>query len=364
MNPFPRTWVEIDLPALAHNLSVVREALGPEPPAIGLVVKADAYGHGLVQVTRHALRHGARWAMVATVQEGIALRDAGVDAPVLVMSPILEVEAEQAVFYRLKVTLDRIEIAQALSQAAERQETIAEIHLKIDTGMSRFGVLPDEAADAARTIAGLPALTLEGVATHFAGEQSWAVQLKRFHSALASVREAGVDPLWTHCANSTAAVRLPNVGNLVRLGAVAYGLDPRGLFPAGALRPVLTWKARITAIRSRATGTLVSYGGTWRAPRPTRIATLGVGYGDGYPRTLSNRGVVEVRGHEAPVIGLVNMDQVMLDVTGVPGVEVGDEALLIGGAVSVERLMRLNHSNAQSIVAQIMPRVPRRYTHA
>lgn len=366
VNPYPRTWVEIDLGALSHNLRLVRERIGSEP-RIGLVTKADAYGHGIVPVSRFAVQHGADWVCVATVQEGTALRDAGLQAPVAVVSPILAVEAEQAVFYDLRVHVENVETARALSEAAESQGGVARIHLEVDSGLARFGCRPEDVADMACAISALELVELEGIATHFSNSghdpESTRAQFVRFQEAVRAAEARGLRFDVKHAANSAAAVRYPETRlDLVRVGVAAYGIDAYDLFP-GESKPVLTWLARVTAIRRLPTGSPVSYGGTWRTSRPTTVATLGVGYGDGYPRGLSNRGVVEIRGVEAPVVGLVNMDQTMIDVTDVEGVEIGDRAVLAGGAIPCARLAGLIETTSHEITTRIMSRVPRRFLY-
>lgn len=364
ITPFPRTWVDVDLGRLGENLARVRAAI-PSATQVALVAKADGYGHGLVPVARAALRQGADWVAVATVQEGIALRDAGLDAPVLVLSPVLEVEAEQAVFYRLRVMVETPELARALSDAAVAQRASVQVHLPIDTGLSRFGVSPAAALELAHRISAFPKLELEGVGTHFidSGRDPATTdrQYAEFQTVVDRLRSAGFTVPVVHAANSAATLRHPAGGlDLVRVGIAAYGIDPYDL---GGLQPLLSWHARVMAVRERPAGTSVSYSGTYVAPRPVRIATLGVGYGDGYPRALSNVGEVWLRGHRCPVRGLVCMDQTLVDVTDVPGVEVGDAAELIGPHITVRELAERTHTNVHEVITRIMSRVPRRYHH-
>lgn len=360
MNPYPRTWIDIELPALAHNLEIVRRAVGQDC-RIALVAKADAYGHGLVPVARYASQGAADWVCVATVQEGLTLRDAGILCPILVISPILPVEAEQAVFYDLRVVVERYETAQALSQAAVHQGKLARIHLEIDTGLSRFGCTSEEAPVLADQIRALPSVELEGVCQHYVdsgfNDTRTIEQSALFESILPSVGEVKM----THACNSAGAFKASGEAHdMVRIGILAYGIDPYGL-SNGEARRMLTWKARVTAIRTVPAGSTVSYSETFQCERETIIATLGAGYGDGYPRSLSSKGVVGIGDAEAPVIGLVCMDQLLIDVTDVPGVSIGDEACLIGEGVTVERLAKLAGTNCHEITTRIMSRVPRRY---
>lgn len=357
--------MDIDLPALAHNLGLIRASLGESRAKIALVAKADAYGHGLVPTSRFALQHGADWIAVATVQEGIALRDAGIESPIAVISPILDVEAEQAVFYRLRILIERAEAAEALSRAAQEQGSRAIVHLEIETGLARFGCMPTDAVDLACRVAGLPGVELEGISTHFANSgrdpEFTTIQLERFRAVIDDCRKAGIRFDVVHAANSAGAVRFPESRfDLVRIGLGAYGIEPYGLFE-GVGRPVMTWKARVMALRTLDAGESISYGRTFYTQRRTVVATLGVGYGDGYPRSLSNRGVVVLNGLECPVVGLVCMDQVLVDATDLPSVRLGDEAILLGGPVPADRLAALIDTTPHEITTRIMSRVPRRY---
>ena len=360
MDPYPRTWAEVDLPAIGHNLSLVRSLVGPGV-AIALVTKADGYGHGLIPVSRYAARNGADWIAVATVQEGIALRDAGLDCPMMVLSPMLTIEAEQAVFYGLDVVVERYETAEAMSAAASSSR-VARVHLKVDTGLSRFGVMPDAAAEVAERIASLPNVELLGLSQHYSSgsdEEVTQVQSDLFQKALNECKARGISFKWVHSANSTTTVMIPSTRrDLVRIGMVAYGFGD--LSREMGCKPALSWKARVTAMRTVPAGTSLSYGGTYTVEKESTIATVGVGYGDGYPRGASNRGFVTVGGRQAPVIGAVCMDQLLLDVTGF-GVEIGDTATLIGDGVTADDLAEAACTTAHEVLTRIMSRVPRRY---
>lgn len=365
VNPYPRTWIEVDLTALKHNLGVIRERIGPEPK-LGLVAKADAYGHGIITVGRYALQHGVDWIFVATIQEAISLRDAGVEAPIVVLSPVLPIEIEQAVFYRLRILVESMALVPALVEAASRQGTKAMVHIKVDTGISRFGASPVEVLDLAIQLKQIREIDLEGIATHFAdsgADQERTIEQMRKFAAVREVCAANkINFKWVHAANSAGTLRYPRShGNLVRVGIASYGIDPYGLFEVGEVRPLMTWKTRVMVVRERPAGTFVSYGSTHQLERTTRIATLGVGYGDGYPRALSSRGVVAVNGVRCPVIGLVCMDQMLVDVTDAGAVEMGDEVTLIGPEIGVPELAQLAGTNCHEITTRIMSRVPRRY---
>jgi alanine racemase len=361
---YPRTWAEVDLNALRHNLKVIRAQL-PTDVKMALVTKADAYGHGLVPVTRVATEIGVDFIAVATVQEGIALREAEITTPILVLAPTLPMEATLAVFYELRNLVESLEAAKAISDAAVKINKTAKIHLKIDTGMARFGVEAESAADLAVRIADLPCVDLEGAATHFSNSgkereySSW--QLERFQSALDEMRTRGLNIKIRHCANSGALVKFPAaLMDLARIGILAYGISHVGATDLD-IRPVLTWKARIMALRTLPPGRMVSYNLTWQTTQPTRIATLGVGYGDGYHRGLSNRGAVVIHGKIAPIRGVVCMDQLMVDVTDIPDANIGDEAGLVQYPINAEYLSDIVQTTPHEITTRIMTRVPRQY---
>ncbi len=365
MQPFPRTWVEIDLAALASNLGVIRTLVGSET-LIALVAKADAYGHGLVPVSRFAAQNGADWIAVATVQEGIALRDAGVECPILVLSPMLDVEADQGVFYRLDLMVENVEIASAISRAAKEQGGDARVHLKVDTGLHRFGCAPEDAVGIAQQIVRLPNLKLVGIAQHFVDSsqdpETTKSQLQVIEATAKAVEQV-TGRIFHHYANSAGAAQFrESRADLVRVGILAYGVDPFNL-SEGQVQPVLTWSARITSIRKVPAGSGISYSHTHKVSRPTTIATVAAGYGDGYPRRLSNRGFVSVHGQRAPILGLVCMDQLLVDVTDIPDAKIGDLAELIGQNVRAEEIARLGETNSHEIVTRIMSRVPRRYKY-
>lgn len=364
MAEFPRTWAEVDLNALRHNLKAIRQRL-PDGVMMALVTKADAYGHGLVPITRAAAQFGVDFVAVATVQEGIALREGEIDVPIIVMAPTLPMEAKTAVFYGLRNMVESFQAAQAISDAAVQLDVDAKIHLKIDTGMARFGVQADDAPELACRIAALPRVELEGAATHFSNSgrepEYTAWQMARFEEALEQMAERGVTVKVRHCANSGALVKFPAaLMDLARIGILAYGISHVGETDLD-LKPVMTWKARIMALRELPPGRKVSYNLTWETPRRTLIATLGVGYGDGYHRALSNRGAVVVRGVVAPICGVVCMDQLMIDVTDIPGVELGDEVGLVQAPINAEYLAELVQTTPHEITTRIMTRVPRKY---
>ncbi len=363
MDPYPRTWAEIDLPALGRNLARVRGLVGPGVK-IALVAKADAYGHGLIPVSRYAVRNGADWIAVATVQEGIALRDSGIDAPIMALSPMLEIEAEQAVFYNLDIVVERVSTAVALGRAASSGGRTARVHLKVDTGLSRFGAPVEETAKIAQEIKAIPGIELVGISQHFSNSygdpDATRVQADRFERALKECAAKGITFETVQMANSAATLRHPEMHRtLVRVGMIAYGFGPAS--DEMGCEPVMTWKARVTAMRTVPPGTALSYGGSFVTERESRIATVGVGYGDGYPRSASNRAHVAFGDKTARVVGTVCMDQILIDVTDMPEVGLSDTVTVIGPGATAYELAEASGTIAHEVLTRLMSRVPRRY---
>lgn len=343
-------WAEIDLDAIRHNAAQL--AARARPAGLMAVVKADGYGHGAVPVARAALGAGASWLGVATPDEGLALLAEGITAPVLVMGAFAPGQEVPFCGSGLRATIVDWTGADVLSRAAERSGCRVPVHLKVDTGMCRLGVWPEAAAELAERLAAQPGLFLEGLYTHLAtadeADLAWTrVQLQRFTEVRQALRQRGIDPPWVHAANSAGLLRLPASGldlNLARAGIALYGLYPSaatadalggegpgsGAKGAGdALRPALTWKARVAAVKRVPAGTGISYGLTYVTKRETMIAALPVGYADGYSRRLSHRAQVLIRGRRFPVVGHICMDQCLVDVGDAP-VAVGDEVVLLG----------------------------------
>lgn len=367
MDPFPRTWATIDLVKLAANLQAVR-SFGTSGTQFALVCKADAYGHGLGPVGRFAALNGADWLAVATVQEGVTLRDAGVAAPIMVMSPLLPVEADQAVFYRLDTFVESAEMAKVFSVAATNVGRSARVHIKVDTGLHRFGCDPVETESIVKEALAVPNIDLVGIGQHFVDSstnpQRTAEQSFTFQSLVKSITAAtGHVFAHVHACNSAGhcSEACPDA-NLARIGILAYGVDPYNL-TNGAVQPILSWFSRVTSIRTVPPGDTVSYNGTWTASRQSRLATLGLGYGDGYPRNLSNKGFVWLHGQRAPVVGLVCMDQTVIDVTDIPQTTIGDTVEVVGANVPVPELARSTGTNSHEILTRIMSRVSRRYIY-
>ncbi len=364
-------WIEVDLRAIQHNLREVHRFLAPKVQCLA-VVKANAYGHGLVPVAKTLEEGGANLLGVATVSEGIHLREAGVGARILVLGSALPEEASRVVQEGLVQAVGDIAVAQALSRAAVRQEKTAWIHLKVDTGMGRYGVWHEEVLPLARRLAQLPGLKIEGTFTHLsmAGQSAEATeeQLDRFRQVIQRLTKAKLPTGLKHVANSVGLVKFPaSHGDLVRSGLLLYGASPvkDGQMPF-RLKPALSLKSRVRFVKTIPAGQTISYGGTFQALRPTRVATIPIGYAHGYQRALSNRAQLLIRGRRAPVIGRITMEDLMADVTDLSGVAVGDEVVLIGRQgreqVTAEELARAARTIPYEILAGLSPQIPRRYT--
>ena len=354
----------IDLGRLEANYRAVLSYAGrPLMP----VVKADAYGHGAPQVALAFEALGVPLLAVAFSEEGAALRRAGVKVPILVMAGVSPEEAELAAAQALTpVVASERTLAGAAQMARLASGPGLAVHLKLDTGMSRLGFRPvDAAAVARRAVEG--GLAIDGLMTHLAEPDedpaATAAQLDRFDAALADLAGHGLRPRWVHAANSAGLAQVRPTHTLARPGILLYGLRPRPLSPAIEVRPVMTLLGRVDALKSVAPGTAVSYGGRWVAARPSRIATVSVGYADGVPRTraMSESGRFAIRGRRIPVVGTVCMDFTMLDVTDAPDVIEADEAVVFGDDPTAWELADWAGTNAWEILTSVGLRVPRVY---
>ena len=367
------TWLEIDLPALANNVRVLRRRIGPDR-LLYAVVKANAYGHGADIVAPAALRAGANRVAVAAVNEAVALRQAGLEAPILVLGYTPPDDAEALLEHSLTATVYDQRTALAFADVAARQGKEMAVHLKVDTGMHRLGVDHDAAFELCAQIDRNDHLQVEGIYTHFSTasqvDQGYArEQLRRFNTLLASLARAGCRPPIFHAANSAATLALPDAHlEAVRCGILLYGLSPGPECPAPPqMRPVLSWKARIAQVRRLSAGEPVSYGNTWRAPQDCAVAVVPVGYADGFPRSPRTWQNVLIGGREAPIVGRVCMDQTVVDVTRIveSGVDVlqDDEVVLIGRqqgrAISAETVAARLDTIHYEVTSRLMARLPR-----
>jgi alanine racemase len=364
------TIAEIDVKALAFNYRQIKRHI-PKGVSILAVVKADAYGHGAVPVSLKLEKLGVEYLGVAIPEEGVELRKGGVKAPVLIFGGIFKGDAEEIIRYGLTPVVFDIESLKHLSKAAEKRRKKARVHIKVDTGMGRLGV-PFELFPAfLKDLRKYPDIEIEGLLSHFSmtgGEEVYtAYQWKKYQEGLAMAREMGISSRYLHMASSATLTTFPSFsGNLVRPGIMLYGSYPSpAIEKLIELKPVLTLKTRIHFLKSVSTGSRISYGGTFVTRRESLIATLPVGYADGYSTRLSNQGEVLIRGKRAPIVGRVCMDLIMADVTDIHGVSKGDEAILIGRQgeerITADEIAKKIGSIPYEVLCLIGKRVPRVY---
>jgi len=376
---------EIDLSALAHNFNELRRLASPTA-AMMAVVKADGYGHGAIQVSETALANGVSWLAVARMIEVVQLREAGIEAPLLMFGYCSPEYVTYLAAHQTSASVASLESARLLSEAAGRSNSRLKVHIKVDTGMGRLGVVPDQlvaqgnsseemiqAVQEVLTISRLPHLEIEGIYTHFASADSsdkrYALrQLDLFMDLLEKLKTHGFEVPLRHAANSAATIELPESHlDLVRPGIAQYGLWPsnetdRQLID---LKAVMSLKSQVIQVKDVPAGFKISYGSTYETSGQTRIATIPVGYADGYDRLLSSRGAMLVGGVKVPIVGRVCMDLTMIDVSGVDGVETGDEVVLLGRQgnqqISAEEIAGLVGTINYEIVSSITPRVEKVY---
>ncbi len=362
------THAEIDLDAIEFNLRQVRGIVGPDV-RICPAVKADAYGHGAVPVSRLLVDAGIDILGVAFVEEAIELRDAGIDVPIILLQPAFVEQIPEIVRYDLTTTVCDMGFARELSRQSTTKRSV---HLKVDTGMGRVGIQPESAPEFAAQLADLPGVQLEGMFTHFpsADEEDLAFtsrQIDEFAGIVEEVEAAGVEVPLRHAANSAGLLNCANsYFNMVRPGIMLYGLyDSEFVSREVELRQSMTLKSRVAFLKELPPGRTVGYGRTYTTTRQTVVATIPIGYADGYNRRLSNRGHTLVRGARVPIIGRVCMDQTMLDVTDVPGVSVGDDVVLYGRQgdqeIAMEEIEEILGTISYEIICAVSKRVPRVY---
>jgi alanine racemase len=367
------TYAQVDLDAIAANVRLLADrAHGAEMFA---VVKANAYGHGALQVARTALESGASRLAVARIDEGIVLRNSGLTAPVLIMGYALPDEIAQAADHDLTPTVYTIDAAEALSARARVLGKTIKVHVKIDSGMGRAGILPEEAVVFVEWVAGLPHLIIEGLYTHFASADEsdktfTHQQFETFMDVAESIKAAGVSIPMRHAANSAAVIDLPDMRlDAVRCGVAMYGLRPSpAVSDAVELRPALSLITHVARVRTLPSGSSVGYGRTFIAEKSTTVALLPVGYGDGVHRALSNKGHALIHGQRAPIIGRVSMDQITVDVSAIEGVQQDDEAVLIGAQgseqISADEVAEHVGTINYEVTTSLLPRLPRIYTRS
>jgi alanine racemase len=369
--PMPvSTWVEVDLDQFAHNLREVRALAGPGREIL-LVAKADAYGHGAVEMVQAALAEGVNQLGVATLHEGMQIRRAGIRAPIVVLSPLLAGEAAEAVAHGLSPTVCDLEFAEALSREAQARGAAVPCHVEVDTGMGRSGVREEEAEGFLKRLASLPGLRLASLYTHFPDADAEDLgfareQLERFRKLAERLARAGLRPPRLHAANSAGLVNLPEAAlDWVRVGLLAYGYLPANARAQPDVRPVMAFKSRLVQVRDLPAGASVSYGRTFVTRRPMRAGVVPVGYGHGYSWLLSGRGAMLVRGLRVPIVGRVTMDLTMVDLSAVPVAEPGDEVVLFGTQgdqrLSIEEVAGWSHTLHYEVMCTIGKRVTRIY---
>ena len=382
-----QTFVNVNLSALVHNLKELRRMTG-EPARIMAVVKADAYGHGAIRVAETLLENGASFLSVARISEAVELRDAGIAAPILLFGDILPCQVGYMIRNDIRATVISLEMARPLAMEAVRLGGALKVHIKVDTGMGRLGIVADPlsivhapgensilAREEIQAICGLKGLKVEGIYTHFANadrlDKAHALgQVSLFTNLLDSLESQGMRPLLCHMANSAAILEMPQAHlDMVRAGISLYGLWPSHEVDRGRvdLKPVMSITSTIIHLKRVPGQFAVSYGSTHMTSRETLLATVPIGYADGYSRKLSSRGEMIVRGIKVPVVGRVCMDLTMIDVGSVPGVKVGDEVTILGRQgkeeVTADDIASLCETINYEVVASLTRRMPIRYTH-
>lgn len=364
-------WVEIDLNAVRHNLAEIRRLVGPQVEIMA-VVKAEAYGHGAVKIAQTALQSGASRLGVALPEEGIALRKAGINAPILVFSPLLTDQAETMVRYDLTPTICMLEPAVALSRAAVAAGKKVPCHVKLDTGMNRIGIPAQEGIVFIKKMQSLPGILFEGVFSHLATaderDKEYARhQMKTFNKVIIDLKNEGLLPPKVHLANSAGIIDLPLAYyNLVRPGIILYGMYPSPEVETDRIRlqPVFSLKTKVVFKKRVPQGSAVSYGRKYVTPRETTIVTLPIGYADGWSRRLSGKAEVLISGKRFPIVGAICMDLCMVDVSDEP-VEIGQEVVLIGSqgseTITAEEIGGYLGTINYEVTCMINDRVPRRY---
>ena len=372
------TWVEVDETALEENARSLKARVGGEC-VFAPVVKANGYGHGLVIAAKAFIRGGADWLCVHELDEAMQLREAGVTHPVYVVGYIPPSDAASVVASDVRVVIYDVQLVEALNEAGREAGQVVKVHVKLETGNHRQGVEEEEAWALVQAISKASHVTLEGLSTHFADVEDTTnhayarTQLERFSAFAKRCTDAGIGIPMLHTANSAATLLWTHAhGDMVRSGIAAYGLWPsnetlitalQGSEETLRLRTALSWKARVAQVKEVPSGAYVGYGRTFRTTHPSRIAVLTVGYYDGYDRKLSNQAFVLIDGHRAPVRGRVCMNMVMVDVTHVPRVQVGDEVVLLGRSgdetITAEMMAEWAGTIHYEVISRIHERIPR-----
>jgi len=366
------TFAEIDLGAILYNLRQIRNRVDKDIKIMA-IVKADAYGHGMKEVSQAVARKGIDYFGVASLDEAATLREAGIKKNIIVLGAILPEEVEGVLRFNVIQTVSDLAIARLLSQLAQSKKRIIKVHAKIDTGMGRLGVWHKDAVNFVKKLASLKNIKVDGIFTHFPSAEDDKVftrnQLRDFKSLIEELLRHGIDIPIKHTSNSMAVIDFKDSHmNMVRPGLIMYGLHPRSdVAKKLRLRPALRLKTKVVYVKPVSRGRSISYGRTYVTKKDTNIATIPVGYGDGYSRDLSNRGHVLIKGRRLPIVGRVCMDMSMVDAGRSRTVKPGDDVVLIGkqgkDAVTVEEIARLSNTIPYEVVCNIGRRVPRIYKY-
>ena len=365
------TWVEIDLNAIKYNFFQLKKLL-KKNTAMLIVVKANAYGHGILEVSKALVKAGVDYLGVATTDEAILLRENNFNIPILTLGGILKPEISAVIKNNITQTVHDIELARNINISAARLNKKAKVHIKIDVGMGRIGVWHENAIEFMKKVACLKNIEIEGIFSHFPSadedRELTISQIERFRSILQDLKSIGIKVKYRHIANSTAVTSYKDSHmDLVRPGLMVYGLYPKryGYSKKIDLRPALSLKSRIVFIKDVPSGRRISYGGTYTTNRQTKIATIPIGYGDGFSRSLSNKGYVLIKGKRSPILGRICMDQIMVDIGHIDRIEQGEEVVLIGeqkrDRIRVEDIAHLCGTIPYEVVCWLDNRIQRIY---
>ena len=374
MKTYSRVYAKIDLDAIAYNMEQMKQNIRPETKVMA-VIKADGYGHGAVQIAEMMERWNYIWGFaVATLDEAVVLRTEGIQKPILVLGCVFPDQYMEMLKHEIRMNIYTEEMAESISRMAAREGKTAYMHIKLDTGMSRLGFgINEQSAETIKRISKMPNVNMEGIFTHFtkADEKDKSftkTQIQEFVWMTERLKEKNVRFTYEHCSNSAGIIDVPEANfDIVRAGISTYGLYPSEEVDKTnvKLKPALALKSHVAFVKEIERGTPVSYGGTFVAKEKMKIATIPVGYADGYPRSLSNKGYVLIRGKKAPILGRVCMDQFMVDVTQIEGVSFGDKVTMIGKdgneILPVEVLSELSGRFNYEFVCDLGKRIPRVY---
>ena len=374
MKTYSRVYAKIDLDAIAYNMEQMKQNIRPETKVMA-VIKADGYGHGAVQIAEMMERWNYIWGFaVATLDEAVVLRTEGIQKPILVLGCVFPDQYMEMLKHEIRMNIYTEEMAESISRMAAREGKTAYMHIKLDTGMSRLGFgINEQSAETIKRISKMPNVNMEGIFTHFtkADEKDKSFtkkQIQEFVWMTERLKEKNVRFTYEHCSNSAGIIDVPEANfDIVRAGISTYGLYPSEEVDKTnvKLKPALALKSHVAFVKEIESGTPVSYGGTFVTKEKMKIATIPVGYADGYPRSLSNKGYVLIRGKKAPILGRVCMDQFMVDVTQIEGVSFGDKVTMIGKdgneILPVEVLSELSGRFNYEFVCDLGKRIPRVY---